>query len=314
MALSQQQIDEFFMGYVDDLAEILRLYCRRWGAQEQLDNEIVEQDARKRCFLGYSFGEGQAHPRVFAQLWWGRTGDVQELNDNKTLDIQLHAADFPAARIEIHCMPENGEDFAIDGEYQVHSVQELKDRIGVMWNADHWDLNNPHLEDNALLYRQFVPSQGYFKANIRAVIDMLKKFGALWGAELQTDNTPDPEDEKSAGIGGLLGGIVAGKSGKKRYHVSYTVPAFVKDDKGKAKVLMGSATLDLWQGKKGSIKKSNSGQQIHLDGKPNGHVRVLFVTGKPLMTVEGLASPQAKTPAELQKLLVALWKQNNFGV
>lgn len=306
-----QQADEYVKTYVTDIENIFRTFARRWSAEEQVDN-TTEDEIIKRYFIGYDLAEENKRANVFMVFWYGGSGEIVELRDGRAVNIKLHPMDYPVTRINIECIPEGGEDFLIDSEHLVHSVQEMSDRMMVMWNSDHWQVKNDHIADNARLYRQYVPLQGYFKKSLPPLIAILQKLGEAWGAEEQTDNTPDPEDEKNkGGLRGILGGK---KSGKKRFAMGYSAPVFKQSSNEPARITRAAVWVDLWQGSKGTLKKTANSQMVDLSDESPTRIAVVFSQDQPLMTVDKHPDAKARTPKDLQKVLVDLWKQDAFGI
>lgn len=308
-----QQADEFMEQYADDIANLLRSYARRWNGDEQVD-DTLEDEIIKRYFIGYELAEEGVRPHVFMQFWYGGSGDIVVERDGRSVSLKPHALDYPVAKIDIVCMPEKGEDFAIDGQHVVHSMQELNDRMGVMWNADHWGVRaqDEHLKHNAQVHRAYVPLQGYYKKSLEPVSITLRKLGEAWQGEEQTDNTPDLDDAKGGGLGGLIGG--KRNSGKKRFAVGYSAPLLKRDKAGKARITTPAVWVDMWEGGKGTLKKTAHASVVELEKGQATRIAVVFRTDEPLMVVDGHPQASARTPKDLQQMLVQLWKADAFGL
>lgn len=309
MTVTPQQKDEHFETYADDVAGLLRGIGARWGGTEQIDNDEPNDETAKRYALTYEYPDGDASGHVCATFWYGQTGTLSEAREGKALYVTLPPGAYPCAQVDIVFNADRmSDEFSVDGKHDVFSLGELKDRLSVMWHSDVWSLKDEdeHLEHNAALHEKFTQIEQTFKANMKPAAVMLKKMGKSWDGDEQTDNTPDPDDEKG-GIGGIFGG-----GGKKRFFVGYSVPAFGKDPSGKARMTKGAVWLDLWQGKKGDIRKTNLERQIKLDEKPAAHISIVFLPGR--MAVEGVKGAEARNEKDLKALLTKIWRDDVFNV
>lgn len=309
MTVTPQDKERHFELYADDVAGILRGIGARWGGTEQIDNDDTSDEVAKRYALGYEYPNGEERGYVRAMFWYGQTGALNEAREGKALQLVLPAGAYACAKVDVVFNPAQMiDEFSVDGKHDVFSLGELKDRINVMWNSDVWGLTeeDTHLEHNAAVYREFAQIEQLFKAAMKPAAATLKKMGAAWGGEEQSDNAPDPDDQKG-GIGGLFGG-----GGKKRFFVGYSVPSFGKDKAGKAHMTRGAVWLDLWQGKKGTIQKSNTARQVQIAEKPAAHISVVFLPGR--MAIEGVKGAEARNEGELKALLTKIWRDDVFGV
>lgn len=300
MSLDLHEKEVFFQDYADDVAEILKQLGTKWESEEQIDDEVPETETLKRLFIGYEFPTEEARGHVWGVFWYGATGKIRVERGGKAIFLDTDEGDYSCARIDIVFDPEMGEDFLIDGEYRVHSAQELKDRILVMWNADHWQIRHDHIEANAALYRQFVPHERFYKAHVRPLLPVLQKMGTAWGGEEQTDNQPE-----------------GGRSNrnKKWFAVGYSAPHFQVGASGRARVSPAGAWVDLWTGAKGTLRKGGSGRKVDLgDRKPLKRIAVVFPVEQPILVVQGIKNAQARNAKEMAALLTKLWRADAFGV
>ncbi len=303
----EQQI-EHFESLADPVADVLRGIGSRWSSMEQIDN-TPDDTPDKRFALQYAYPDGTQRGHVYADFWYGQTGQLRDENDGKAIELDLAPDAFPCGRIDVVFVADhNNDDFLIDGNDMVHSVQELRDRLVVLWNANTWPFQWPNLAERAAAYQDYALTSADFKANVRPIGAILKKLGAAWGAEEQTDNTPHPDDEKG-GLGGLMGG-----GGKKRCFVGFMAPQFTDARGETASAKPGIVWVDLWQGKKGQIRKSEQGRAIKLADKSNKRISVTFPPGQRVMQVEGINGATAQSADEMKTLLAKLWKEKALGV
>jgi hypothetical protein len=305
MTVSLEQQVTHFESLADPVADVLRNIGSRWGGTEQMDNTPAATP-EKRFALQYAYPDGDNRGHVYADFWYGASGTLRDENDGRVIELDLDAEAYRCGRIDVVFVADHGgDDFLIDGNDMVHSVQELRDRLIVLWNGNTWLFQRADLAKRAVLYSQYIQTDAYFKANLRPVGAMLKKLGGVWGGEEQSDNTPDPDDEKS-GIGGLMGG------GKKRCFVGFMAPQFKDEDL--PAVTPGAVWLEVWQGKKGIIRKSEQGRVIKLAEKTSKRVTVKFPLGSGIMQLEGVSGAKAQSADEMKALLAKLWKEKALGI
>lgn len=308
MTITTEQAEQHFETHADGVADILRWLGGRWGGKQQIDHDDQEDTLRKRYCLGYSYPTEDQRGEVFALFWHGVTGAVIESDDGKQVSIELLPGAYPCARIAIEFVADHlSDEFAVDGKHRVYSTGELKDRMNVMWNSDEWGLNSEFLEENAELHRQFVVTESFYNANMKPIAATLKKLGEAWGGEQQTDNTPDTDDSK-----GGLGNLFGGGSAPKRFFVGFILPQFKVNPKGQAAINQPAVWLDLWQGKKGVIKKAAEGRMVTTEDKLTKRIVVKFSLGQPSMFVEGVDGAMASSAQEMRATLTQLWKQDAF--
>ncbi len=311
MPLSTQQRDAHFERYAEDVGEILRAVGRQWGGLEQIDEEEQDILKRSRFALGYAYPKENQHGYVYGVFWYGKTVHIAVSDDGKLVDVNVPIGVYRCATIKIAIVDDHDhDDFRIDDTHNVHSLGELKDRINVMWHANEWGLKSEHIVHNAALYHQFVAQEARFKAHMKVVALTLKKIGNVWGGEEQTNNTPDAEDSKS-GLGGLFGGA---SGGKKRFYVGFAAPQFELDQAGKARLAKVGVWLDLWEGKKGHIRSTETGRGIVLPNKSLARILVAFPPDADRMVVSGVPDATAKTGDEMKLLLADLWKRDAFDL
>jgi hypothetical protein len=142
------------------------------------------------------------------------------------------------------------------------------------------------------------------------IAKVLKKMGESWDGEEQTDNSPDPDDNKTGGIGGLFGS----NSGKKRYFIGFTAPIFRINKRGEALIPKASIWLELWHGKKGTLHKGKNIRAVELSEKPAAKINIQFAPDGSYMQVEGVPKASARNAKEMQAMLTQLWKQDAFKV
>lgn len=300
----------FFESHADDVALILRDLAAKWGASEQIDNDFPEDDVKRRVFIGYDYATPETRGYVAATFWIGATGTVVTEREGMRLRLELAPEDAFCGKIQVNFIPDHGEDFNIEGTKPIlNSPQELRDLLLVMWNSDRWQMKHDFVEANAELHRQFVGIDGYFKAQAPAVMSILKKIGAAWGGTEQVDNTP--ESDSKAG-GGFLG--IGKNQGPKRFFVGYSAPTRITEDSGKQRLTRASIWLDVWQGDKGTIKKSASSRRLELDSKAHKRIQITFPAGENKMCVEGIDKACAASGRELVEILQALWKRDAWGL
>ncbi|MEM6283185.1 MAG: hypothetical protein AAF787_13400 [Chloroflexota bacterium] len=306
MSHTPEQRDEHFETYAEDVGDILRSLTQRWGSHEQLDDEDDPTDQR-RCAMGYAYPSDESDGHVFVAFWYGGTADIVVADEGRNVDVRLPAGAYPLPRIRVDLLAEHmASDFLIDDEHTVHSPGELKDRLHVMFNNDHWGLVADSVEENAAIYRDYAKAEVLYRASMVPVAKTLQKMGESWGGEEQTDNTPDPDGNRG---GGLFGG-----GGKKRFFVGYRAPAFRKNERGEAKATPAGVWLDLWQGKKGNVKKGKTARMVELSDKPTAKISVSFAPDGSTMQVDGIPKARAVTADDMRKILTQLWKQDAFKV
>ncbi len=296
MSLPLPEQESHFETYADDVASILRTLGQNFGGTEQLENDPPDDTPQRRFALTYDYPTDDQPGHVAITLWHGQPGTLSDANAGKSIQLDLPPTAYQVGYIDIVFIADNNRDeYAIDGKHTVHSNGELRDRVGVMWNSDEWGIkDNPHIEDNATLYRQFVPHERFFKQNMKPVGTLLKKLGTVWDGTEQTDNLADDTKQK-------------------RFFVGFHLPTFQTDPAGQARVTPAAVTLTLWRGKPGQIQKSHTRRQIDIQEKPQAQISVVFPLEKPVMQVHGIQGAVAKTPKQLQRVLVTLWKENAFG-
>lgn len=305
MTMTIAQKEAHFETFADDVASILREIGARFGGREQIDNDEANEARQRRYTLCYEYPTEQQRGHVWAVLWYGPTGTLQEKQEGKALLFSMPPSAYPVAEIDVGFIEEGGRDeYKIDGQHMVHSTGELRDRLTVMVNTDQWGLRNPHIEENATVHQQFISQRKLFRASTKPLSGLMRKMGTSWQAEEQTEDTP-----QAKGSTGLFGG-----SGKKWFFVGYVLPKFHIDDAGRARTTQPIITLDLWQGGTGQIRKSKIRRQIELRGKTQAQIRVVFPIERPVMAVAGIKGAVAQSPAQMQKILTKLWKQNAFGI
>lgn len=299
-----QEIDAHFEANADILADLLRLFIDRWDATEQHDTDEPDPTPARRAFIGYNYATDDQHANVYLSLFHGPTGKIEVKREGKALHIAHHRRTYRAATLTIVLDPARGDDFIIDGEHRVHSPGELRDRLLMMWNSDYWRCNHKHVEANAQVYAGFVPVDMSFREHVGGVAQLLNELGKAWDAERQTDNLPDPDDER--------GGLFFGRhGGKRRYFVGYSAPQFVQHA-GIAKATPGTVTLDLWTGNRGTITKTPATLTIDHD-KGSQPTRVTVRVGAGRLHIGG-TTVSAADPRALAPALSKLWKANAFGL
>jgi hypothetical protein len=307
MTVNIQEADAHFEKYIDEVADIMREFMRRWAAEEQVDDDMPDSEARKRAFIGFAYPTPDAPAHVFMKLWFGGTGKMKVGADQRSLGVHLSLMDYECATIDVQFLPENGDEYLIDGEHKVFSTGELRDRMTVMWNSDHWNVRHEYIEENALTHKLFVPLKLYFKQEMKNVTRILTKLGERWGGEMQKDNAPDSADKAT---GNLLGGLIGGgQNAKQRFFVGFTAPVFRVEESGKARITRTSITLDTWRGKKGTIKKSPVSRRI--EHHPTTEARRVVIDFTDVMTVAQTGS-KAKTAKELSQVLAKLYRDGRL--
>jgi hypothetical protein len=302
--MTPQEIDAHFEANADVLADLLRLFIERWEATEQRDSDETDNTPARRAFIGYNYATDDQNAHIFLDLFHGPTGKIQVKREGKALHIAHHIQAYRPATITVALDPARGSDFIIDDEYRVHSMGELRDRLLTMWNSNHWKCNHKHITANAEVYAGYVLVERTFRAQIGGVTQLLNKLGKAWEGERQTDNTPDPDDERG-GLFGRRGG------GKKRYFVGYNAPRFIEKG-GQARATTGTLTLDLWEGKKGTINKTPKALVIQHDkGSDPKQITVQVEAGQ--LRVDGTQA-SATDARELAPALLKLWKADAFGL
>lgn len=301
--MTPQEIDAHFEANADILADLLRLFVERWEATEQQDTHDPDKTAQRRAFIGYNYTTNDAHANLFLDLFYGPTGKIIVKREGKALHIAHHMLAYRPATLTIALDPARGDDFLIDGEHRVHSMGELRDRLLTMWNSDYWGCNHKHIAANAEVYAGYVPAEKHFRAQIGGVTQLLSKLGASWQGERQVNNKPDPDDDK--------GGLFGRRGGKKRYFVGYRAPRFV-EKAGRARATPGLLTLDLWEGKKGTVKKQPTTLTIQHDKSSQPTQITVRVDGNRLH-VEG-TQVSAADVRELAPMVLKLWNADAFDL
>ena len=300
--------DDHFSRFADIVAEILRGVYAKWGALEQVDNDDPDNSIGRRASIVYAFPLAEEKGYVALCLWIGQLATIVEERDGKAIHLAYAFGDYPVGTIKIVFDPNDGEEtFWIDGKYVVYSAQELKDRLMVMWYANHWNFDHADLDANALLYRQFAPIEQRAQANLNGLRTLLEKLGGAWGGEPQTDNAPDPDDKPA----GLLGGVI-GKVGKKRYFVGHSLPTFKTNADGKATMSKAAVWLDLWDGKKGAVKPMVNGVRLEHDTSTKTPKRITLTVDAEAIRVESFGQASAPDAKALAPILSQLWKQDAF--
>jgi len=307
MTLSLADRITHFETHADEIANILRGYMRRWGAAEQLEDDPPTDERTRRAFIGYRYPTEPEPGFVAMTLWIGGTGTMHIEDEGRVLRMEHAPTDYLCAQIAIAALPRHGDDWLIDNEHRVHSVGELKDRLTVMWNADHWTTRHPHVEDNAEKYPAFAARRARFDATFKGVGKLLAKLGAAAGADLQTNNDPEPEDAAGGGmLGGLLGG---GSKGPRRAFVGYARPLWRLDPEGRARPTPAHVTLDVWNGPKGTIHSTTGRRKIDLTSPANHtQLRVEVHADSLRVPSAGVAAPDVKT---LSSKLAAWYKSGD---